>query len=192
MPAIAAHDQVGAYLHGRFPRATSDDPCYAIAVPGQLDGFVPHAQVESRKSLRLFGEKIEEVPLRHQCDELAVGRHVPEVGSLEWEVSEDAANTNHLLVRDLQKLLEQPKLVQHFESGGMHGVTAEITEEVAMLFEDGNVYTRTSEQIPRLDARRAPDLQPHSSPFSEERRWSYAICLLLLCCSRGFVPTNVR
>ena len=44
------------------------------ALDRKIAGFGLHLQLESRKSLGMLGEKVEEIPLRHQGDETAMGR----------------------------------------------------------------------------------------------------------------------
>lgn len=51
----------------------------AAALLDQPGHFMAHAQMEARKALAVVGEEIEEVPLRHQRDELAARRQVTEV-----------------------------------------------------------------------------------------------------------------
>ena len=43
----------------------------ASALEKKIDNFVLHAERESRKSFRLAGEEIQEVPLRHEGDKFA-------------------------------------------------------------------------------------------------------------------------
>jgi hypothetical protein len=44
------------------------------AVDRKIAGFGPHLQLEGRKSPGMLGEKIEEIPLRHERNEPAMGR----------------------------------------------------------------------------------------------------------------------
>ena len=46
-------------------------------------------------------------------------------------------------MRNFQKIFEQSKLAQDFESGGMNGVTAEVAKEVLVFLEYGNRDTGT-------------------------------------------------
>ncbi len=48
--------------------------------------------------------EVEEVPLRHESDKLAVRRNVPEIRGLEGKVSQDSIHRRQFLVRDLQEL----------------------------------------------------------------------------------------
>ena len=101
---------------------------------------------------RLFGEEIEEVPLRHEREELAARRQVREVGDRERCSPTCAAELRDLLMRPLQELVEQPELVHHLERRGMDRVAAEIAQEIA----------RASRGRPRR-RRRAPGASRASS-----------------------------
>ncbi len=52
-------------------RLHSGDP---VALPNQMDALALHPELKARKSLRAIGKKVQEIPLRHQRDELAKGR----------------------------------------------------------------------------------------------------------------------
>lgn len=58
-------------------------------------------------------------------------------------------------MRQLQKFLEQTKLVQHLQRGWMHGVAAKIAKEVRVLFENNRVHSRSRQQISQQHARRS-------------------------------------
>jgi len=72
MPTVTSDDQGRANSHGGVrPRARehSDNP---FAVPDQINGFVPKAQIETRELTRFAGEEIEKMPLGHECGEFAM------------------------------------------------------------------------------------------------------------------------
>ncbi len=79
MAAVAADHEIGAdfELLARRPGAHADD---APALFDQRGRFRAHAQIETLLvAAALVGKEIEEVPLRHEGDELAVGRDVAQV-----------------------------------------------------------------------------------------------------------------
>ena len=78
-PAVGADDEIGADLLAAARRldADADD---AAALLDQIGDRGLHAQLEGVERARVVGEEIEEVPLRHQRQELAVRRQVGEVG----------------------------------------------------------------------------------------------------------------
>ena len=145
VPAVASDGEIGAHLEGAVRRigAHAGD---AAALLDQIDRFRPHVQVERRIALAALGQEVQEVPLRHQRDELAAGRQVGEVREGVFPVAEERAELGRLLVRQLEELVEQAKLAHHFERRGMDGVAAEIAQEVGVLFEDDDVDARAREQ----------------------------------------------
>lgn len=82
------------------------------------------------------------MPLRHDRSETAVRVKAFKIGRFEREVSECTPDGSYLLVRELKELIEQAQFEQQFEGGGMDRVAAEIAEEIAVLFEDGDRYAR--------------------------------------------------
>src|SRR5436190_10412814 len=62
-----------------------------------------------------------------------------EIGERELGVAEPGFQLRRLLVRKLEKRLEQTELVHELESRGMDGVAAEIAQEIRVLFQHGDV-----------------------------------------------------
>ncbi len=147
MPAVAADGESGAHLEravGRIGAHAGD----AAAVLDLVDGLRTHPQMERRISLAVIGEEIEEVPLRHQCDELAAGRQVAEIGEDVFTRAEEGADRDRLLVRQPQELLEQAELGHQLERRGMNGVAAEIAQEIGVLPEHDDVDAGTRQEEP--------------------------------------------
>ncbi len=65
-----------------------------------------------------------------------------------------AAEPFDFLVRQLQKLVEQPELVHQFERRGMNGVAAKVAEEIRVLFQNDNVDAGARQQKSQHDAGR--------------------------------------
>ena len=84
--------------------------------------------------------------MRHERDELAVGRQMLEVGKDDKVVSDKPSQLVYFLMRSLEEIVEQPELVHHFERRGMDGVAAEVAQEVGMLLEHEDIHTRTCEE----------------------------------------------
>ncbi len=103
----------------------------------------------------MAGEEIQKVPLRHQRDETAARRQMGEVGKLHAGIAEDAGEVTRLLVRQLEKFVEQPELVHHLERRRVDGVAAEIAQEIAMLLQHHHVDTGAGEQIAEHHAGRS-------------------------------------
>ena len=102
--------------------------------------------MERRIALAVIGEEVEEVPLRHQRDELAAGRQVGEIRERVRPTAEICADAASFLVRQLEELVEQTELAHHVEGRGMDGVAAEVAQEVAMLLEHDDVDAGAREQ----------------------------------------------
>jgi hypothetical protein len=104
------------------------------------------AQAEHRVAGGLPGEEVQEVPLRHEGDEAAVCRQVPEVGDRERRVPDLGGQLRRLLVRQPQERLEQAELVDHLERGGVDRVAAEVAQEVGVLLEDQDLDAGPGQQ----------------------------------------------
>ena len=143
--AIGAEDELGAdfELAVRRLRTQPDD---AVALLDQIGRLGLHAQVEGPVALAVRGEKIEEVPLRHQRDEFAVGRQVPQINHAHVLVADLCAELLHLLVRQLEKFIQQAELVHQLERGRMDGVAAEVAEEVSVFLKDHYVDAGARQQ----------------------------------------------
>ena len=144
-PSVRAHRERGSDVE-RAARRRGADPGDAPVFIDQPNDLGIHPQAKWRVLPAAFGEEIEEVPLRHQRDEPASRRQVREVGDRHALVADLAADLAHFLMRPLQKALEPAELVHHFQCRRMHGVAAEIAQEIAVLFEDDDVDAGPREQ----------------------------------------------
>ena len=139
-----------------LPRAIGQHTGDAAVVVRETDHLVLHAQFECReKDLRPVREELEEVPLRHQRDELAVRGHMPKIRALEVVISDDATHRSHALMWNPQKFFEQAELVDHLEARRMHGIAAEVAEEVGVLFQHGDADAAAGEEIAQHHACRS-------------------------------------
>jgi hypothetical protein len=81
-----------------------------------------------------------------------------EVGEAVDFVSEPPANRRHLLVRQLEELLQQAKLVHQFERGRMDGVAAEVAQEIGVFFQHDDIDAGARKQQAQHHAgRTAPN-----------------------------------
>ena len=69
-----------------------------------------------------------------------------EVGEAVELVAEPAAERRHLLVRQLEKLLQQAKLVHQLQRRGMDGVAAEIAQEISVLLQHDDIDAGARQQ----------------------------------------------
>jgi hypothetical protein len=145
VPSVAADGEVGAHLE-RTIRRVGAHAGHAAALLDQVDRLRPHADVERGIAPAPLAEKIEEVPLRHQRDELAARRQMGEIGKGIFVTAEDGADIDLLLVRQLEKLVEQAKLGHDLQGRGVDGVAAEVAQEVGMLLEHDDIHARARQQ----------------------------------------------
>src|SRR6185437_7780276 len=75
----------------------------------------PRGPRAATPTTRPLGEEIEEVPLRHQRDELATRRQMREIADDDALVADLALDLRQLVVRPLQELVEQAQLVHQLE-----------------------------------------------------------------------------
>jgi len=145
MASVGPDDQIGvdrqAALRGLCP-----GPGHAPALFDQCGDVGLHSELERRIALRLSGDKIQEVPLRHQGDETAMGRQMGKIGDPHKVIANLCAERAHFLVRLLEELTKEAEFVHDLERRGMNGIPAEIAQEVGVLFEDQNRDPGASEQ----------------------------------------------
>jgi hypothetical protein len=154
MAAIGRHHEPGADLERpvRRRRAHTDDASIRLDQVGRLR---LHVQIEARVALAVRGQEIEEIPLRHQRDELAARRQVTEVHEGELLGTERAAERVRLGVRQGEEFVDQAELVHHLEGRGMDGVAAKVAQEVGVLLEHHHVHAGACEQEAEHHAGRA-------------------------------------
>lgn len=85
-----------------------------------------------------------------------MGRQMREVRYFDKLVSDLRPERADLLVRALQKLVEQTQLAHDLESRGVDRIAAEIAQEIGMFFENENRDPGSSEQEAEHHTRGAP------------------------------------
>ncbi len=73
-------------------------------------------------------------------------RQVGEVGNHDPLIAELGAETRDFLVRQLQEVVEQPQLVHHIQRRGVHGVAAEVAQEIAVFLQYHRFHAGTRQQ----------------------------------------------
>ncbi len=161
MTAVAANRQLGANVDFAVRRHCAH-PGHAAAVPDQIDCLGTHAQIERPIAPRMIGEKIEEVPLRHQRNELALRRQALEMTNGRAVASDLQRHGFHLRMRKPEEFIEQAKLVNHFQRRGMNGIAAEIAQEILVLFQhrDADAGARQEEAEHHPGGAAAGDAAP--------------------------------
>jgi len=107
-----------------------------------------HHDLKARITFALLNDEVEKIPLRHECQEFALCRKVGEIGDLDRLLANLASQLAHLLMRALQELLQQAKLVHQLQSGGVDRIATKIAQEVSVLLEHNDIHVRASQQKP--------------------------------------------
>ena len=110
MAAVGADHEIGAHLE-RAVRHFRAHAGHRAPVLDQVGDLGLHHQPEVRVGLRLVGEEVEEVPLRHEGDEVAARRQMREIGEHHAVLADLPDELAQLLMRPLEELVEQAKLV---------------------------------------------------------------------------------
>ena len=143
---------------GSRTRPRAKRPRTPTTRPARLDqsgDLGAHAQRERGQLLRLGGEEVEELPLRHQRDERVARRQAAEIAELDVPIAEPAADHVEALVRALQEGVEQAELVHDAQRRRMDRVAAEVAQEVAVLLEHHGANAGAGEQVAEHHAGRA-------------------------------------
>jgi hypothetical protein len=114
-----------------------------------------HAEVEAGVAAGALFEEAEEIPLRHEGDELAVGGEVGEIGDGDDLLAKVGLDFADFLVGLAEEVIEEAELVHELEGGGVDGIAAEIAEEVLVLFEDEDIDSGAGEEEGEEHASRA-------------------------------------
>ena len=152
MPSVGAHREIRADLE-RAVRRLRGHAEHAPAVADEVDDLRFHLEVEGRVGAPLFGEEVEEVPLRHQDEEAASRGQPGEVRDHDALLPDVAPELADLLVRPPKEALQPAQLGDNLESGRVDSVAAEVAEEVRVLFEHDHVDARAREQEAERHAR---------------------------------------
>ncbi len=110
--------------------------------------FGLHHEMKCRIAAPVLGEKVEEIPLRHQRDELTVRRQMRKVGDVDGFAGDDGARGVELVVRQRQEVVEPSELVEQLERRRVNRVAAKVAEEVGIFLKDGRVDAGACEQYP--------------------------------------------
>ena len=106
------------------------------------------------KPFAVLAQEIEKIPLRHEGDEGVFYLEPAEVGDADRGAAELAVHLLQSLVRKFQKSVDQAEFIHHLQRRGMHGVAAEIAEEIGVLFQHDRFDSGAPEQIAQHHAGR--------------------------------------
>jgi hypothetical protein len=154
MPPVSCNDEGGADFQWTLRRLSA----YADDSPFLEQRFLHVSSWEQMKrgiSASLLDQEVEKGPLRHERDEPATRRKMPEVDGRDGFVAEAKGELLYSLVWDFQKRIENSKLAHEFERRRVNGVTAKVAEEVGVLFEHRDIDARSREKQTEHNARGA-------------------------------------
>ncbi len=95
--------------------------------------------------LTVLHKKIQEIPLRHEGEHLAMRGKMCEIADLDGLLPNCGGQFRHLLMRPLEEFLQQPEFVHQFQSRRMDGVAAKVAEKIRMLFENDDFSAHTGQ-----------------------------------------------
>jgi hypothetical protein len=151
VPSIGAHHEIGSNFQRPF-RHFRPHPSNDALFLNEFGDLGLHAQMEARIAPRLLGEKIEEVPLRHQRDETAARGQLRKIRERYAILADLAGELAHFLMRPLEELVEHAKLGHDSERRRVNGVAAEVAKEIGVFLQHPNVDAGTSEEIAQRHA----------------------------------------
>jgi hypothetical protein len=140
--AVAGDSQVGAELLGGSVVRAVADSLDASRFADQLRDLALHPQREGRLLPAGLCEQIEQVPLRHHRDVRIPHPQPAEIGNDHAAVDPDRkGDLVQPAVRELREPLSEAQLVEQLQGRRVHGVAAEVPQEVAVLLQDAHLDT---------------------------------------------------
>ncbi len=153
MPAVGADHQVGTDFRladfGFRPHA--DDPAALLDEIGRLR---LHHQMEAGVAPAAVGEKIEEIPLRHEGDEFAGAGQPGEFRHRDGDIADLADKALDLAMRQAQERLEQSQFLHQVQRRGMDGVAAEIAQEIRVFLQYDHIDAGAGQEVGQHHAGR--------------------------------------
>ena len=153
-PTVGGDRQIRTHLD-LTTRAHRPDTGHDAAVPDDVGDLVRAQQGEGRNPPGGLGQQVQQMPLRHEAD---VGVRDPEAGEIgegERAVGEGDGEPFDVAMRQFQQLLPEPEFVEQVQGRGMHGVAAEVAQEVGVLLQQHHPDTLPGQQQGRHQARRS-------------------------------------
>ncbi len=146
--AVAGHGQGGPELAGAAVRgavAHARDPSALDEEGGRLG---VHAEVEGGFAARLVGEEVEQVPLGHHRDVVVLAVQRPDVpdGDQGPVLPDGQLHRGDAALRQLGEPFGEADVLQQRQGAGVHGVTAEVAQEVAVFLQHRHVHAGAGEQ----------------------------------------------
>src|SRR5579864_4563634 len=144
-PAISAHREKRSNLHYSVGSLClySGNPSVILK---QVDRFCLHHQLKSWILFGLFDKEIQELPLRHEREEFAVGGKVGEVAYFHRLFADLASQFVLFLMGAFQELLYDAEFPHQFQGRGMNCVAPKIAQKVRVLLQHNNLDAGASQQ----------------------------------------------
>ncbi len=150
----------------------TDDAAPVGSVTPQHPGHLGAAQQsEGGFSLSRGGQQLEEIPLGHQGDVLVGAGQVfeVEVDRLALHLHADGVDQ---AMRDLSELGSKTEFVKQTQGAGVHRVTAEVAQEVRVLFHHRDVNAGPGQQQAQHHACRSAAGYQNACRFRWLRHWA--------------------
>src|ERR1017187_6018742 len=154
MPPVRPQSQLGTDFQAAR-RGLRANPHNAPVLFNQVSDLRLHPQMKLRIGLGLLRDKIQKVPLRHQCDELAMRWQMRKVRDRHADVLDLSAELPHFLMRPPQQLFQNSQLVHQFQGRRMNRVTAKVAQKIRMFFQYHHIHARARQQETRNHSRRS-------------------------------------
>src|SRR3984957_16881199 len=113
----------------------------------ELGGLGVHFEPEPRQPPSAFREKVQEIPLRHDCDVLAAPGHVTEVGSAHESRPDHTVELTQLRMRELQEVVEEAELVEYLQRRRMHRIAAKVAVEIGVSLDDEHLDAGAGQEV---------------------------------------------
>ena len=157
-PAVAGHGEPGRDLLAVAGDHPGDGAVGVAPQRGHLGGS---QQGEAGVARRLVGQQVEEVPLRDEHQVAVAAGQPGEVGHGEAAVGEGHPQLARLASGQLGRLLLQPQLFEEGQRRGVHGVAAEVPEEIGVLLQDHDIDILACQQKPEHQTSRTASDHTH-------------------------------
>ncbi len=112
----------------------------AAVLFNQIGYICAHARRSKLEKRRPWSARSSKIPLRHQREEFAAHRQVGEVGHRDAMYADLAGQPRDFLMRQLEKLVDQPGVRRSIRAWRMHDVAAEIPQEIGVLLQHRYLY----------------------------------------------------
>ena len=146
MPAIASDHKWRMNPHRSIGCLSGDARDFA-AVRYEVRCFGLHEKFEGGIGFCLIAKEIQEIPLRHERNELGARRQMREIGKSGLEIAESAFQGIGFVMGPLQEPVIETKLVHDLQRRGMDRIAPEVAQEIAVLFEHGHGYPGARQEI---------------------------------------------